>query len=203
MKALTVLADVLLEVTAYSMGLLGGQDGTTPTSAITPTIAVAPRAAKGPRPRAAITPREAVRDFSLPASGTILNLVLADWYTNPRRLAESLFLLNDPPSEPPGTPRPALRQVVIDGRTVPRHFVPAIPGIATMQDVDGKLTGKRELRIYLSRFEPRADGTVAIEFVESNYGYTSNRVQYRAFPKGGQYRVEYMASDLSDFVTPK
>jgi hypothetical protein len=57
---------------------------------------------------------------------------------------------------------------------------------------------KGELKIWVARFEPRPDGTVEVEFVESNYGYTSDSFAYRAKREAGQWQIEFLSSDLGD-----
>jgi len=151
------------------------------------------------RTKPVVAEKSPVRDYSLADSGTILNLVLTDWFTNPRHREEALSLLNDIPSEPSGTPRPALRRVVIDVRAVPKKSVPAIPGIPTiLADRDKRLLFKGELGIWVSHFEPQANGTVEIEFAEENYGYTGNSARYRVHRKAGKYQVEFVSSDLGE-----
>ena len=148
----------------------------------------------------ALTRAEPVRDYSRADAGTVLNLALTDWFTDPRRRPKALALLNDAPSEPPGSPRPPLRAVVIDARATPKGYAPQLPGTPVLLADCGNRPPlqKGELGIWVRRFEPRTDGTVEAEFVESNYGYTSDAFVYRAKRAAGRWRVEFIRSDLSD-----
>jgi hypothetical protein len=139
-----------------------------------------------------------VRDYSLPDSGDILNLVFTDWFTNPRHREEALSLLNDIPSEPSGTPRPRLRRVILDSRTMPEGYVPGVPGTPVTLCGTGKLVEKGELVASVFRFEPRPDGVVHVEFSEGNYGYTGNWVVYRAKEVSGRWALEFVRSNWSE-----
>jgi hypothetical protein len=101
---------------------------------------------------------------------------------------------------PSGAPQPALRRVVIDVRSTPKGYVPQIAGAPVVLADPGNRPPieKGELKIWVGRFEPRPDGTVEVEFVESNYGYTSDSFVYRAKQEAGQWRIEFVSSELGD-----
>ncbi len=147
----------------------------------------------------AATAKQPVRDFSSPDSGAIVNLVLKDWFTNPRHRKEALSLLNDAPSDPPGAPLYPLRHVVIDVRAAPKGYRPAIPGIPTIVlNRFNRTLEPGELGIWIRRFEPHPDGTSVVEFTEDNYGYTGDVARYRVLKTPAKYRVEFISSNLGE-----
>lgn len=152
------------------------------------------------RSRRTLSDAAPVHDYSLADSGTILNLVLADWFTNPRHRPEALRLLNDLPSEPSGTPQPALDRVVIDVRVTPEGYVPEIPETPVVLADLGQRPplAKGELGIWIHRFQRRPDGAIEVELDESNYGYTQNSFTYRARKGAGEWQIEFVCSSLSD-----
>jgi hypothetical protein len=186
-----------LALLATGIGLGIGLDRLWPSPGPPPATPAPMRAGHA---QAAPATAEPVRDYSLPDSGTILNLMLTDWFTSPAHRAEALSLLNDLPSEPSGTPQPPLRSVVIDLRATPKGYRPAIAGAPAVLADCGKRPplAKGELKIWVRRFERRPGGVVEAEFDEGNYGYTGNSFTYRGRRQAGRWRVEFVSSNLSD-----
>jgi hypothetical protein len=166
-----------------------------------PQSSVAPPADAGgwvaPTAAAAAIPAGPLFDYSGPEADAVLNAVLADWFTSPGRRESALALLVDPMAGPFDGSRPALKRVVVDSRTVPGSYRPRVPGLAAVV-ANGRETpplGVGELRVWVEHFAVLSDGSVRVEFTESNHGYVCKTVVYTAEKGEGGWRARFVSEE--------
>ena len=134
--------------------------------------------------------------YSHPDAKPVLNLVIADWMTNPDVKNTPYGYLINPDDETGNEPVPALERLLIDERYVPKGFALEIPGVPIkLCDLSKRDLRKGEMCIRIDRFEPLPDGRIKIEFVHTGFGFIGGAwVTYEATQTDGKWVVEYRGS---------
>lgn len=123
---------------------------------------------------------EPLFDFNDREAFQVLDAVLTDWFTRPEHREKALSLLVDPMLGPFDGSRPPLIQVIVDTRSVPVLYRPRIPDVpaivASTRDRTPIVAG--ELVIWINRFAVMPDGSLNVELVETNHGYSCLNAAY-------------------------
>ncbi len=128
------------------------------------------------------TPPQQLFDYQSDSreADAVQNAVLTHWFTIPKTRERSQALLVDSMAGPFDGSQPDLKCVVVDSRSVHGSYRPAVPGISVVvrNGGDSPPLVEGELGIWIDRFGVMADGSIAIDFINSNHGYTSRSAEY-------------------------
>lgn len=101
-----------------------------------------------------------------PDAGTVLNLVLTDWLTDPKHKEYALSYVNYE-----GDRGGALKSVLIDSRFTPGGFRPRIPDVpVSLYDRSKHPLEPGEIGIRFDKFDSQEDGMIKVEFVNAGWG---------------------------------